>query len=235
MFRKSQRFYDALYAWKDYPSEVDRLERLIRERNPSARTLLDVACGTGKHLELLRRRYRVEGLDLDPEMLAIARRRLGPEVPLHAGDLLGFDLGRQFDVVTCLFASIAYARTADQLGAAIGSLARHLAPGGVLIVEPFFSPDQWEAGHLDSTVVDEPDLKVVRMALSGPATSPLTMTFHYLVGTPEGGIDHFTEEHEVGLFTDDEYREAFRAASVEAEHDAEGLMGRGLYLGVRRR
>ena len=95
MFRKSQRFYDAVYAWKDYRLEVDRLDRTIRERNPSATTLLDVACGTGKHLELLRHRYRVEGLDLDSEMLAIARRRLGPDVPLHARDMLGFDLGRQ--------------------------------------------------------------------------------------------------------------------------------------------
>jgi SAM-dependent methyltransferase len=233
MFRKSQRFYDAVYAWKDYRSEVDRLDRVIRERNPSASTLLDVACGTGKHLELLRHRFRVEGLDLDPEMLAIARRRLGPDVPLHSGDLVGFDLGREFDVVTCLFSSIAYARTADRLGAAIGSMARHVASDGLLIVEPFFSPDQWEPGHLDSTVVDEPDLKVVRMVLSGPAESPMTMSFNYLVGTPEG-IDHFTEEHEVGLFTDQEHRDAFRAAGLEAERDAEGLMGRGLFIGVRR-
>ncbi|HKX25466.1 MAG TPA: class I SAM-dependent methyltransferase, partial [Actinomycetota bacterium] len=171
MFWKSQRFYDAVYAWKDYRSEVDRLDRIIRERHSSARTLLDVACGTGKHLELLRHRYRVEGLDLDPEMLAIGRQRLGPDVPLHEGDMVGFDLGRQFDVVTCLFSSIAYARTADRLGAAIGSMTRHVAPHGLLIVEPFFSPGEWEPGHLDSTLVDEPDLKVVRMSLSGPAES----------------------------------------------------------------
>jgi SAM-dependent methyltransferase len=166
-------------------------------------------------------------------MLAIARRRLGPDVPLHAGDMLGFDLGRQFDVVTCLFSSIAYARTAERLGAAIGTMARHLAPGGIVIVEPFFGPDEWEPGHLDWRIVDELDLKVARMSLSGPAVSPMTMSFHYLVGTPEG-IDHFTEDHEVGLFTDPDYRAAFRAADIEAERDPEGLMGRGLYIGVRR-
>jgi len=36
MFRKSQRFYDAIYAWKDYPAEVDRLLSIIRERVPEA-------------------------------------------------------------------------------------------------------------------------------------------------------------------------------------------------------
>jgi ubiquinone/menaquinone biosynthesis C-methylase UbiE len=81
MFRKSQRFYDAIYAWKDYPAEVDRLLSIIRERVPEAGSLLDVACGTGKHLELLRDHYRVEGVDLDPEMIALARERLGSNVP----------------------------------------------------------------------------------------------------------------------------------------------------------
>src|SRR3990170_3440462 len=113
MFRKTARFYDAIYSWKDYRTEVDRLDRLIRDRNLTARTLLDVACGTGKHLELLRDGYEVEGLDLDPEMLAIARERL-PGVTLHEGDMTSFDLGKRFDVVACLFSSVAYSRTPER-------------------------------------------------------------------------------------------------------------------------
>lgn len=139
VFRKSQRFYDAIYAWKDYRAEVERLDTAIRARHPEARTLLDVACGTGKHLELLRDRYRVEGADLDPEMLEIARGRLGPGVPLHLSDMVDFDLGQRFDVVTCLFSSVAYARTPHRLGAAVEAMARHLATGGLLVIEPFRS------------------------------------------------------------------------------------------------
>src|SRR5688572_6828476 len=101
MFRRSQRFYDAIYAWKDYRTEVARLLSIIRDRVPEARTLLDVACGTGKHLELLRDHYRVEGVDLDPEMIALAGERLGPDVPLHVADMTDLELGRRFDVVTC--------------------------------------------------------------------------------------------------------------------------------------
>ena len=114
MFRHSARFYDALYSWKDYAGECDRLRELIAERAPGARTMLDVACGTGLHLALLRDYFEVEGADLDPEMLAIAAERL-PGVPLHEADMVMIDLGREFDVVTCLFSSVGYTVTVERL------------------------------------------------------------------------------------------------------------------------
>jgi SAM-dependent methyltransferase len=232
MFTRSARYYDALYSWKDYAGETSKLVTLIRERNPQARTLLDVACGTGKHLELLREEFEVEGLDLDEQLLAIAGERL-PGVPLHHGDMLGFDLGKRFDVVTCLFSAIAYARTTDNLSRAIRAMSDHLAPGGILVVEPFFSPEQWEPGHPWALFVDEPELKIARMDVAQPPTGRIArIEFHYLVGTPDG-VDYFTEPHEIALFTNDEYLEAFRNAGLEPEHDPEGLMGRGLYVAAK--
>jgi ubiquinone/menaquinone biosynthesis C-methylase UbiE len=76
MFERSAELYDAFYAFKDYAGEAEKLDALIRLRVPGARTLLDVACGTGKHLAELASRYEVEGLDLDPSLLAVARERL---------------------------------------------------------------------------------------------------------------------------------------------------------------
>jgi SAM-dependent methyltransferase len=232
VFRKSQRFYDAIYSFKNYPAEVEKLERVIRDRDPGARSLLDVACGTGRHLELLREDFEVSGLDLDPEMIALARERLGHEVPLETGDMADFDLGRSFDVVVCLFSSIAYTRTDDRLKATVANLARHTAPEGLVIVEPWFYPEDWTPGHLSASFIDEEDLKIARMSLSAPLTDPLTMTFHYLVATPEG-VDSFTEEHVVGMFRHEQYVEAFEAAGLDAHHDPEGLMGRGLFVGRR--
>ena len=78
-----------------------QLRAVIDRYVPSARSLLDVACGTGKHLEHLQHHYRVAGVDISPAMLDVARRRL-PGVPLHVGDMVDFELGRTFDVVTCL-------------------------------------------------------------------------------------------------------------------------------------
>jgi SAM-dependent methyltransferase len=229
MFTKSARFYDAIYSFKDYAAEAEKVDALIQERKPGARTLLDVACGTGLHLAHLRERYEVEGLDLDPNLLAIAAERL-PGVPLHEDDMTSFDLGRRFDAVVCLFSSIGYAKTVENLERAVTSMANHLEPGGVLIVEPWITPDVWEDDHLGAVFVDEPKLKIARVNLAEREGRLSRLVFHYLVLTPEG-VERFEEPHEVYLFTHEEYLAAFRRARLDVEYDAEGLMGRGLYVG----
>jgi dTDP-3-amino-3,4,6-trideoxy-alpha-D-glucopyranose N,N-dimethyltransferase len=231
VFTRSAALYDPLYAtFKDYSREAERLRELIAERAPEARTLLDVACGTGKHLELLRPHFEVVGLDLDPELLAIARERV-PEVELHEEDMTDFDLGRRFDVVTCLFSSIGYVLTRERLHEAVAVMARHLEPGGVLFVEPWLRPDAWQEGHISMLVVDEPQRKIVRVSRPIRRGDVSVVEFDYLVGTPER-VTHFVERHELGLFSDGDYRSAFEAAGLTVDYDAEGLMGRGLYMGA---
>jgi SAM-dependent methyltransferase len=231
VFSRSARIYDAIYASiRDYPREAADLDALIRARRPGARTLLDVACGTAAHLEHLSDRYEVEGLDLDPEMLAVARDRLS-RVVFHEGDMASFDLGKRFDAVTCMFSSIGYVLSVERLREAIASMARHLEPAGVLVVEPWLTPDAWEDGHIGARFVDEPQLKIARVDAASRDGTITEFEFHYLVATP-AGIEHFTEPHALGLFTVDEYLDAFREARLDVEHDAEGPMGRGLYIGV---
>jgi SAM-dependent methyltransferase len=231
VFSCSARLYDAIYSFKDYAVEARRLRELISLRAPAAGTLLDVACGTGKHLAELRRWYEVEGLDIESELLEIARERLG-DVPLHESDMLDFDLGRPFDVVTCLFSSIGYARQEDNLRRAVAAMARHLEPGGLLVVEPWILPDEWTPGGVYAEFVDEPELKAARVNISPPAGDTVVLEMHHLVGTADG-VEHFVERHELGMFTHEQYLEAFRRAGLEAERDPDGLTGRGLYLGTR--
>ena len=132
--------YDLEYSFKDYATESATVERIIRERNPGAKTLLDVACGTGRHLEHLQARFECEGADLDEGLLEIARGRV-PRVPLHHADMRDFDLGRQFDSITCLFSAIGFVGGTEGLAATARALARHLNPGGVALVEPWITPD----------------------------------------------------------------------------------------------
>jgi SAM-dependent methyltransferase len=231
MFDRSAALYDLMYAFKDYRSASARLVELVHERYPTAKTLLDVGCGTGRHLEHLGRTFEVSGLDINPELLAVAGRRC-PGVPFHQGDMVDFDLEERFDVVTCLFSSIAYTGTVDRMARAVATLARHLEPGGILAIEPFFPPERFWEGHVVANVAREDDRHVAWMYVQRRQDDVAVLDIHYLVGTPEG-IDRFQERHELGLFRDQEIAAAFRSAGLTVEHEPEGLFGRGLFLGRR--
>lgn len=234
MFGESIRYYDKFYAWKDYRVEAARLRAVIVEHLRSdGRRLLDVACGTGMHLPHLREHFEIEGLDIEPGFLAMARER-NPGLTFHEGDMTSFDLGQAYDVVTCLFSSIGYVCTIDALHATIARFAAHLRPGGIAIIEPWFRPDQWQAGSLHVLTVDEPELKLCRMNQSdvAPDGKRSVLDFHYLVGTADG-VRHFTERHELGLFTIAQFADACAAAGLEHRHldaDLHPDWGRGLHI-----
>jgi SAM-dependent methyltransferase len=190
---------------------------------------LDVACGTGRHIEYLKRRFEIEGLDINAELLDLARER-NPGVAFHHGDMADFSLGRAFDVVVCLFSSIGYVRTRENLVRATHCMASHLAPGGILIIEPWFTPEAWRPNTVHSLCVELPELKIARVNTSFVKDRLSYFDLHYLIGTPEG-TQHLVEHHELGLFTVEEMQAALSNAGLEAEYDPEGLTGRGLHLG----
>lgn len=234
MYKESAHLYDLIYLnqGKNYSSEARRIHELGEQYQKSqGNFLLDVACGTGLHAGYLSEFYQVEGVDIDENMLNMARER-HPKIPFYQGDMRDYDPGRQFDVVTCLFSAIGYMKDTAQLRQAIGNMGKLLKPGGVMFVEPWFTPDTWHTGTVHTLFVDEPDLKIVRMNLSERKGNLSYFIFHFLVGTPEG-VEHFTEHHELALFTNEEYLDSFHVNRLEVIYDPDGLYGRGLYIGLK--
>ena len=230
-YSRSAAFYDLIYDFKDFPATTVRLRELMATGTRSVRSVLDVGCGTGRHLELLGSSFARVGVDISEEMLSVARDRC-PDVEFHVADMATMDLDRRFDLVTCLFSAVAYVRTVDRLGAAIDRMAAHLEPDGLLLLEPWLGPEQYWVGHLAVNHAERDGLNVCWMYVQELTDGCSRFDIHYLVGARDG-VTHFEERHEMGLFTDDEYRAAFRAAGLEADHDPEGLFGRGLYRGFR--
>jgi SAM-dependent methyltransferase len=144
-----------------------------------------------------------------------------------------FDLGRAFDVVTCLFGSIGYVKTLERLNLAVANMARHANPGGLVAIEPWFMPERFQVGTIHSLFVDQPDLRIARMNVSSIEDRLSILHLHYMVGTPQG-VEYWEERHEMALFSHDEYAQAFHSAGLDVSYDEEGLWGRGLYVGVKR-
>ncbi|MFN8609128.1 MAG: class I SAM-dependent methyltransferase [Vulcanimicrobiota bacterium] len=223
-------FYDAIYACKDYASECERLLQLAAEYGAKSGCWLDVACGTGRHAEFLARHYDVTGLDRDDGMLRQARQRL-PEARFVQADMCGADLGQQFEVISCLFSAIGYL-SEQQLPQACANFARHLKPGGVLMIEPWLRREMLRPGHVVVDQAEADGAKVVRMARLQVEGRVSICQFHYLVGTDEE-IRHEFEEHRLTLFSLDQYRQSLEQAGLRYSWDEQGLTGRGLLIGVK--
>jgi SAM-dependent methyltransferase len=93
---------------------------------------VDVGCGSsGRIIEfLLGHGYEVEGLDISPEMLALARVK-HPAVRFHQGDVSVWEFPRQYDFISA-WDSIWHVPL-DRHEAVLEKLCAALAPGGVMI------------------------------------------------------------------------------------------------------
>jgi SAM-dependent methyltransferase len=243
----SAQVYDAVYAkHHPYATGADRVLELVRHsgggRDPKSMALLDVGCGTGRHLELLAGEFgSVAGVDLSEVQLAAAVERLGPDVPLYQGDMLalgsivangsGADRAASFDVIICLHSSIAYLSSTEDLTTAIGEMARLLAPGGTLIIEPWLRPEAYRSFGVITYFIDNPDLKVARMCISEREGDVSVLDMHHLVARPEG-IEHYVEGHRLRMFAEADFDRAFGAVGIAAHFDPGGLdaVGRGLWV-----
>jgi ubiquinone/menaquinone biosynthesis C-methylase UbiE len=181
---------------------------------------------------MLQEWYEVAGVDINPALLDVARTRC-PNVTFSQADMTDFTLDRTFDVVTCLFGSIAYVRHSKDLRVAVANLARCVNPGGILVLEPWFSEETYWDERLTADFVNQADLKVARMYVSRKAASLAILDIHYLVGCGQS-ISSFTERHELGLFSQREYTSALQQAGLEVSYDPVGLFGWGMYIGARR-
>jgi SAM-dependent methyltransferase len=130
-------------------------------------TILDVACGRGRHAILLAQRgYRVSGVDLAPNAIRTARQRAARsdvEIDFHVADMRDLPFDEEFDGVVNLFTSFGYFDDDDQHRLAIRQMAAALRPGGWLV------QDFLNARHAVDNLVPE-DERALEPATSGGPT-----------------------------------------------------------------
>ena len=232
-YRSLARFYDLTYEGmgKDYRAEASYLQDVIKRfKKSDGKALLDVACGTGEHLKHFTGFDRT-GLDLNGGVLKEARKKL-PRLRFVEADMTSFSLRREFDVITCLFSSIGYVRTKAGLRKACRNFARHLKPGGVALIEPWFSPSEFKDRHVRFNPIKKQGLSIARMSETRKRKRDCTVTFHWLIGEEGKGVRYVKDEQVLGLFTQEETRKALEDAGFRVKHYRKGPAGRGLYVAV---
>jgi SAM-dependent methyltransferase len=133
--------YDALYADKDYDQECDLIEAMARRFAVHGDKVLDLGSGTGRHAAVLARRgFRVTGIDLSSQMVAIARERIDglglSEVAFEVGDIRSATVdGGPFDIALLMFAVLGYQSSDDDVIRTLSNARAHLRTGGLLVFD----------------------------------------------------------------------------------------------------
>jgi SAM-dependent methyltransferase len=223
--------YDLLQsAEKDYAAEALVVANLIGERRPDAARILDVACGTGQHAAHLHSPgFAVDGIDLEPAFIELARRRC-PDGVFTVADMTAFTLPRRYDAITCLFSAIGYALSVARLNQTLAAMTRHLAPGGVVIVDPWFEPGQLTDRSVAAMSAASESLAACRVSRTLVEGSISRLELTYCIGRATG-VETRQELHELGLFTQAEVENAFRATGLSVERRLGVLRRRGVYIG----
>jgi len=125
-------FYDSIMG--ERTNSIEQIQSLIERYNPQAKSVLELAAGTGSVLKGLAEKYQVSGLDLSAEMLNRARRKV-PKAELYQGNMAYFDIGKSYDVIICVFDSINHLGTFEKWQQMFSSTSRHLNAGGLFIFD----------------------------------------------------------------------------------------------------
>ena len=129
-YKEFAKYYDKFYQNKNYKKETEFLKNFINANDK----ILDVGCGTGIHTALLTDNgFEVDGLDLNKEMLEIAKTRL--KTNLYWQNILEIDISKKYNMIISMFAVFNHLKDTDELMRGLMNLKQLLHDGGKIIID----------------------------------------------------------------------------------------------------
>jgi SAM-dependent methyltransferase len=136
-------YFDRL--WSDVVRGHADADFYLEAAKSAGGATLELGCGTGRILlPLAQAGHRVCGLELSPHMLDRCRTKLAElprevqgRVRLVEGNMVEFELGEQFQLITFPFRSFQHLQSTSEQLACLACAHRHLGPGGRLILDLF--------------------------------------------------------------------------------------------------
>lgn len=208
-------YYDALYRDKDYRGEADYICSLARLHRPSAKSVLDLGCGTGVHAWWLARSgYSVTGVDRSTQMLDRARSRSVEHPPLASppnfivSDITNFSLDKPVDVALALFDVVSYLTTYDALRAMLRCLRTCVRPGGLFMFDCWYGPAVYtQRPELRVRTLEDERVRLTRIARPQVICERNQIDVNYEIFVErksDGHIETIHEKHPMRCFFDDE-------------------------------
>jgi SAM-dependent methyltransferase len=131
-YEQFSRFYDLVMGDRSKAANFTR--SLIERDKPEAKTVLEIACGTGAILGFLADTYEVTGLDRSRQMVALARTKL-PHIRFYRQRMTSFHIAKQFDAIVCVFDSINHLLDFREWKKVFRQVALHLNDDGLFVFD----------------------------------------------------------------------------------------------------
>jgi len=162
-FNIYSKYYNLLYADKDYNSEAKYISECIQAELPGAKSILEFGSGTGTcGLILKNMGYDIFGVELSSHM---TEQALANGFPCRQGDITSFEINNKFDCVISLFHVISYLSDNSSLEKAFMNAANCLNTDGLFIFDVWYSPAVYSQKP-ESRIkhVENEEIKVIRIA-----------------------------------------------------------------------
>jgi ubiquinone/menaquinone biosynthesis C-methylase UbiE len=228
------KYYDLIYSWKDYKTESEKIVKLISKyKKTKGSNLLEVACGTGKLLNYLNKKYSCVGIDLNQGVLDIAKKNV-KGVIFKKANMINFNLNQKFDIITCLFSSIGYVKTKKNIEKTIKNFSLHLKKGGVIIIEPWFTKSTYTKGMPHMTTYEDDKIKIARLSVSKVIKNISVLDMHYLIAKKNEKVSHFIDRHELALFETNDILKLMKKYNFNVKFLKNGFSkNRGIFIGFK--
>ena len=219
----AEHYFDIEAAGRDMRGEIESLRGALRRRE--ARDIIDLGCGSGEHVDALRKhRFRVEGLDIAPEMIEVARNRF-PDCIFHQGDMRDFHGDRIYDAAVCLFGSFDYILENEDVEKSLKNIRELLRPEGLFILEVWNAVPLYKITRRALTPVVEvrSQGRVIGrdrgFVLMQPRPTLVQVNYVYHMGGRELSDRHIMRAYEVDEITDFAEEAGFTVETVASGLD----------------
>jgi SAM-dependent methyltransferase len=164
-FNLYSSYYDLLYKDKDYRSESNYVQQVLKQYLPNCKSLLELGCGTGNHaVHLCANGYTVHGIERSEQMVQEGLQKKIEGFNPSQGDITGFKLNKTFDAAVSLFHVISYLTENDALLSCFKAVHEHLNPGGLFLFDVWYSP---------AVYFQQPETRIKRLQGNGFAATRL--------------------------------------------------------------
>ena len=204
LYNELAPYYD-LFNFNDYKKQTSFVTKIINKEFYSRKTknnikILDLACGTGEHIKILKRKFEIEGIDVNKGMVKKAKSK-NPTNMIKEGNICNLNLKyNYYDVVVCFSSSIQYILSEKDLESFFKKVKKSLKNQGIFIFDMAYCKEKWIEGYVGIRTVVRDGLQIAEIFKSRSKNNISYYDPIYLINN-NGRFRFYIDNHKIYLFS----------------------------------